>query len=206
MGFLQLIPATKLTATYDGEARTLLLQAQGQVQNYTSGIHFVFRGPTPGGFDTFQLLGWVGPIGPGTSPYDHLQRFENMDYPGAYVRIADAGHPDGTPVPVEVVPGAATSAAVPTEEVRRIAVGGALELSAAACVPPRATVSLERDPAFLALESAGIQNPSGGAEIVWSLRGLKPGETQVKIVYMGGINPLITVRTVKVIIGPAAAK
>jgi hypothetical protein len=200
MGFLQLIPANQLTATYDGETRTLLLRAQGQAQNYTSGIHFLFL-PTPGRLDTFQLLGWVGPIGPGTTAYDHLQRFENMSFPGAYVRIADAGHPEGVPVPVEIVPGAGTSAAPPVQEVRRIPVGGTLELSAAVWVQPGAKQSLEQDPSFLALESAGIQNPSGGAEIVWSLRGLKPGETLVKIVSMGGITPLVTVRFVQVIIG-----
>lgn len=205
MGFLQLIPATQLTATYDSETRTLLLRAQGQAQNYTSGIHFVAQ-ISPEARDTFQLMGWVGPIGKGTTAYDHLQRFEHMDFPGAYVQVEDAGHPGGVPVPVEVIPGAAASAPAPVQEVRRIAVGGVLELRAAVWAQRGATQSLDQDAAFLALESAGIQNPSGGPEIVWSLRGLKAGETQVKLVSIGGITPIATSRTIQVIIAPVPAQ
>lgn len=204
MGFLQLIPATQLNATYDGETRTLLLRAQGQAQNYTAGIHFTMK-TTPEGRETFQLMGWVGPLGKGTTPYDHVQRFEHMDFPGAYVQVEDAGHPGGVAVPVEVIPGAAASAAAPAHEVRRIAVGGSLELRAAVWVQRGATQSLDQDAAFLALESAGIQNPSGGSEIVWSLRGLKPGETHVTLMWVGGLTPISTSRTIQVIIGPIPA-
>ncbi len=199
MGFLQLIPATELNATYFGEMRTLVLRAKGQAQNYTSGIHFAFAGTAPGGLDVFRLMGWVGPIGPGTTPYVHVQRFENINYPGAFVQIEDAGHPGGVLVPVEIVPDAASAPAT-TEEVRRIPLGGDLELREKVWCERGATQSLERDAAFLALESAGIQNPSGGCEIVWTLRGLKIGETQVKLVSTGGINPIITSRTIRVII------
>lgn len=204
MGFLQLIPATQLNATYDGETRTLLLRAQGQAQNYTTGIHFTMK-TTPDGRDTFQLMGWVGPLGKGTTPYDHVQRFEHMEFPGTYVLVEDAGHPGGVAVPVEVIPGAAASAAPPVHEVCRIAVGGNLELREAVWVQRGATQSLDQDAAFLALESAGIQNPSGGSEIVWNLRGLKAGETQVKLVSIGGITPIATSRTIRVIIGPVPA-
>lgn len=199
MGFLQLIPATQLNATYDGETRTLILSAQGQVQNYTSGIHFSPATPQ-GGIDTFKLLGWVGPIGKGTTAYDHLQRFEPMDYPGRYVQVEDAEHPGGVAVPVEVIPGAAASSPAPTQDVRRIAVGGDLELRAAVWNQRGATQTLEQDASFLALESAGIQNPSGGPEVVWNLRGLKAGETQVKLVSIGGITPIVTARIVRVVI------
>lgn len=205
MGFLQLIPASQLHATYDGETRTLLLRAKGDAQNYTSGIHF-FAGTSPDGSDLFKLMGWVGPIGKGTTPYDHLQRFEHMEYPGSFVRVVDAGHPGGVQVPVEIIPGAAATAPAPTQEVRRIAVGGELELRSAVWVQRGATQSLEQDAAFLALESAGIQNPSSGAEIVWNLRGLKAGETRVKLVSIGGITPIATSRTIQVIIAPIPAK
>jgi len=204
MGFLQLIPATQLNATYDSETRTLLVRAQGQAQNYTTGIHFTMK-TTPDGRDTFQLMGWVGPLGTGTTPYDHGQRFEHMDFPGTHVVVEDAGHPGGVAVPVEVIPGAAASAAAPSHEVRRVAVGGSLELRAAVWRQRGATQSLDQDAAFLALESAGIQNPAGGSEIVWSLRGLKAGETQVKLVSIGGITPIVTSRTIQVIIGPVPA-
>jgi hypothetical protein len=206
MGFLQLIPATELNATYDSETRTLLLRARGQAQNYTTGIQFV-AAASPAAAATFRLMGWVGPIGPGTTAYDHLQRFENAEFPGAYVRVEDAGHPDGVPVRVEVIPGAAASAAAPApaNEVRRVAVGGTLELRAMVWEQRGATQSLEQNASFLGLESARIQNPSGGAEIVWSLRGLKAGETQVKLVSIGGITPIATTRTVQVIIGPIPA-
>jgi len=198
VGFLQLIAATELAATYDSETRTLLLLAHGQAQSYTSGIHFTAR-TLHGGRGTFQLIGWVGPLGKGTTPYDHLQRFEHIEFPGAYVQIADAGHPGGVRVPVEVIPGAA-SAAVPAQEVRRISVGDIMELRAAVGTAGGATQFLEQDTSLLALESAGIQNPSGRPEIVWNLRGLKAGETHVKLVLNGGHPPIHTSRIVRVII------
>jgi hypothetical protein len=201
MGFLQLIPATELSATYYGSTRTLQLRAQGQAQNYTSGIHFVAT-ISPEGRSNFRLMGWVGPIGKGTTPYTHLQNFDNMEFPGAYVEIADAGHPGGLAVHVAIVPDAEAGAAAPTPDVRHVAVGGDLDLRASVWAQPGASQSLERDAAYLALESAGIQNPSGGPEIVWNLRALKAGETQVKLVSSGGINPIITSRTIRVIIGP----
>jgi hypothetical protein len=122
------------------------------------------------------------------------------------VLIEDAEHPNGTRVRVEVIPGAAASAAAsattpPATEVRRVALGGVLEVNQLG-----ATQSLERDAAFLALESAGIQNPSGGSEIVWSLRGHKPGETTVKLLSVGGLTPIATSRTIHVIIEPIPAK
>jgi hypothetical protein len=40
MGFLQLIPAENLSATYDAQKHHLILYAQGQVQDATSGIMF----------------------------------------------------------------------------------------------------------------------------------------------------------------------
>ncbi len=206
MGFLQLIPASQLTATYDGETRTLLLRAQGQAQNFTTGIHFVARPSVgPADRDAFQLMGWVGPIGKGTTAYDHSQRFDNMEFPGTYVQIADASHPGGEAVRVEVIPGA-VSAALPAQEVRTVAVGGSLEVRAAVWVQRGATQSIDHDAAFLALESAGIQNPTGGAEIVWSLRGQKAGETQVRVTSIGGVTPIATSRTIRVIIEPVPAK
>lgn len=205
MGFLQLIPATTLSATYDGETRTLVLRAQGQAQNYTSGIHFIAR-VTPGGTSAFQLMGWVGPIGPGTTAYDHPQRFDNVEFPGAFVQIADAGHPGGVPVPVKVDPGAPASAAVSPHEVRHVAVGGELEVRAAVWDQRGATQSLSHDAALLALEAAGIQNPSSGAEIVWTLRATRPGETEVKLVSIGGLTPIATTRTIQVIIAPVPAR
>jgi len=55
---------------------------------------------------------------------------------------------------------------------------------------------------LLALESASIQNPSM-PEIVWTLRGLAPGETQVKLVSIGGFIPIVTSRTIQVVITPS---
>jgi hypothetical protein len=202
MGFLQLIPATQLNATYDSETRMLLLRAKGDAQNYTSGIHFV-AGASPDGHDLFKLMGWVGPLGKGTTPYEHLQRFEHIEFPGSFVVVVDANHPGGVQVPVEVIPGAVATAPAPAPEVRRIPVGGELELREAVWVQRGATQSLKQDASFLALESAGIQNPSG-PEIVWTLRGLKVGETQVKLVSIGGITPIATSRTIQVIITPPA--
>ena len=83
-----------------------------------------------------------------------------------------------------------------------MAVGGDLELRERVWTQRGATQSLEQDAAFLALKSAGIQNPAGGSEIVWNLRGLKAGETLVRLVATGGLSPIITSRTIKVIIAP----
>jgi hypothetical protein len=204
MGFLQLIPATQLTATYDSETRLLLLSAKGDAQNYTSGIHFI-AGTSPGGHDLFKLMGWVGPIGKGTTPYDHLQRFENAEFPGPFVVVVDANHPGGVPVRVEVIPGAGATAPAPTHDVRRIPVGGELELREAVWMQRGATQSLKQDASYLALESAGIQN-SPEPEIVWTLRGVKPGETLVKLISIGGITPIATSRIIQVVITSGPAK
>src|SRR5262249_28032273 len=131
MGFLQLIPATELSATYYGHLRMLQLRAQGQAQNYTTGIHFTAPTIPPGGGYTFELEGWVGPIGKGTTPYTHVQNFDNMPFPGPYVTVEDFGHPDGVAVPVAIVPEEAASAPATTPEVRHVAVGGDLDVRAA---------------------------------------------------------------------------
>lgn len=70
MGFLELIPADELAATYDGI--DLILYAQGQVQDYTTGIMFS-RQPWAGGLK-FDLEGWVGPLHDSHSKYKREQR------------------------------------------------------------------------------------------------------------------------------------
>jgi hypothetical protein len=203
MGFLQLIPATELQATYAIETRTLLLRASGNAQKYTSDIHFSAQ-DEKGGERVFALMGWVGPLGTGTTPYTLEQRFENLEFPGNFVMIQTANHPQGAQVPVMVVATlpAASAAAPSAQDMRRVAVGGRLELRARVWTQPGATQAMHQDPAFLGLKSAGIQNPNGYTEIVWDLEGLKPGETEVKIISSGGLTQIVTTRTIKVLIEP----
>lgn len=208
MGFLQLIPESEVQASYVIETRELVLHAQGQAQKFTTGYSFQPKGRKDGML-VFALMGWVGPIAQGPEPYDFYQRFENIESPGHFVCIQSANHPQGVHVRVEVVPvlpATSAAAASQAQEQRRIPVGAKLELRAAVWEQRGATQSMKQDPAFLQLESAGIQNPTDTAEIVWALKGLKPGETEVKITSMGGLTPIVTVKTVKVLIEAIPAK
>jgi hypothetical protein len=76
MGFLGLIPADKLAASYDSKARKLKLYAEGAVKNYTGGVHFN-RLPLPGVLK-FELEGWTGPVSQGSSPYTYEQEFSTV--------------------------------------------------------------------------------------------------------------------------------
>lgn len=74
----QLIPADKITASYDNEAGLLLLKASGTHVNIVRHIEFK-RLPFDGGL-LFELRAWVGPIVQGESPYDITGSF-NIQLP-----------------------------------------------------------------------------------------------------------------------------
>lgn len=73
MGFLGPVPASELAAVYDPAKQALTLSASGNAQNFTYGFFFK-RTPWEGGL-RFELWGWTGPIGEGTSPFSYSQTF-----------------------------------------------------------------------------------------------------------------------------------
>lgn len=88
MGFLQLIPADELAAVYNPMTQALCLYAKGDAQKFTSGIEFYRDKDFVGGLK-FNLMGWVGPLAPGTEPYEYRQCFANGK-PPAQIIVQDS--------------------------------------------------------------------------------------------------------------------
>jgi len=103
MGFLGLIPADKLAASYDPQNKVLILYAEGKAKKYTTGIHFVQDLHFVGGLK-FDLEGWTGPIGPGWQPYKIKGEFPltlpSVVTPGKDVIIVTANYPGGHAVTI----------------------------------------------------------------------------------------------------------
>jgi hypothetical protein len=103
MGFLGLIPADKVTASYDPEKQILTLIAEGKVKKYTTGIHFVRDCHFVGGLK-YDLEGWTGPIGKGWEPYVCEQEihihFPSVISSGKDIIIATANDSKGEVVTV----------------------------------------------------------------------------------------------------------
>jgi hypothetical protein len=197
MGFLELIPADELAAAYDGI--DLILYAQGQVQDYTTGLKF-------------DLEGWVGPLHDSHSKYKREQRFKihlpNPVYPSGEVIIVDQNNPQGKAVPIRWL-----------KEKRGVANGGSkksasLDAGQGASATPtkpqfvlpedvqlteivhrpflikenmeashRGTIDVKFDTEFVNLKTASI----AGGNIVWQFDPLKTGKTQVVVTVYGGI-------------------
>jgi hypothetical protein len=86
MGFLQFIPAGKLSAIFTNGR--LGLTAMGDAQQFTSGIEFVPDTQLAGGLK-YNLMGWVGPLTGKNQPYQHEQSFEVAGAPKEVV-VQDA--------------------------------------------------------------------------------------------------------------------
>jgi hypothetical protein len=105
MGFLGLIPADHLAASYESGKQLLTLYADGNVQKFTSGIRF-FRDLDFVGGLRFFLQGWTGPLAQGTEPYKYEQAFPIQLITPYYVVnpneviVVTANHPDGVIVPI----------------------------------------------------------------------------------------------------------
>jgi hypothetical protein len=212
MGFLGLIPAKKLAAAYNTVTKTLYLYAEGETQNYTSGIHFA-RNTILGGFK-FSIMGWVGPIGKGTTPYKYSQEFQlNLEGQSGYPKeliIADSTHPQGQAVPIrylgfgedagfnkaDVVSGASTVTGVTgtggNHRQLTVLLKEPFNITQLASVPAGGSIAINFDSNFLTMQTAGIQSPvnaesSGHEDIVWNFNSLKTGNTQVTVTIHGGI-------------------
>lgn len=103
MGFGGLVPASELSAVYDPVKQVLTLAASGEVQNYTYGYKFQ-RMSWIGGL-RFELIGWTGPIGQGTSKYSFSQDFPipglTVFDPEGTVIIVTSNHRNGEAIKIK---------------------------------------------------------------------------------------------------------
>jgi hypothetical protein len=198
MGFLSFIPATRLGATYEPNTKTLYLGAEGDAQNYTSGIAFQHDEQFVGGLK-FKLMGWVGPIGKGTRHYQIDNAFKNLEGPKQVI-IEDANGTHTVPVRylnADVVRSA--QAQVADTDTLRALFKMPFEVRWSASVLTGGSVDISYDDKLLVMESASVQNPSGrGAEIVWTFNSLQTGNSQIVITVSGGIAKFVMRHTIDV--------
>lgn len=221
MGFLGIIPASKLAALYDTKQQKLTLYAQGTVQEFTYGFSF-HRENFYGGLK-FTLMAWTGPLGEKEQPYEYSEGF-SMHLPqphfnSASVLIVTANNPDGESVPIRY------TGVIGNSNVAKISEGDAAKfpadapvnsvvpgftpitvqfntpftIKANAAVPRMGSVTMHYDNTVLSLVSSGISD----ADIVWTFKALKTGHTQVIVTTSGGIAQFVIRETydVNIIIG-----
>ncbi|RHZ72749.1 hypothetical protein CDV55_103798 [Aspergillus turcosus] len=218
MGFLELIPADELKATYDGQ--DLILSAQGQVQDHTTGITFS-RQPYAG-FFRFELEGWVGPLHDSHSKYKHEQRFKiHLVPPYGYIDIVDQNNPNGRFVKIDGInekrAGAhskksasveAGQGAGPTPTKPEFLLPEDVQLTEIVHRPfqikenmeasNRGTINVKFDTKFVHLKTASIAN----GNIVWEFDPLKTGKTQVVVIAYGGITPYVLRQSYEITVLP----
>jgi hypothetical protein len=202
MGFLGLVPADKVTATYLVQKRQLVLQAAGTVPCVTTGIKFE-RVPFFVGGLKFTLEGWTGPLTGETEQYNIETSFSiqlpNRATPSNNILVETANHPDGLEVPIvfdpftiiskptpdpapaaptkadePITPAPSTFLAVPDEQVNALW-KESFTIKQFAQVAETGYVKVKFDDKFLVLLSAGIK----GSDIVWTFNSLQMGFTQV---------------------------
>lgn len=203
MGFLQLIPADKLKAEYNAVSRQLILTANGQAIQFTSGIMFNRDRNFVGGLK-FSLMGWVGPLTGKTEPYQKVQAVD-ISLPSPVINsqsiiVVTANHPQGVKVEIEYATaenngqGAALAAmnnapisenelAVPDAEHITVVYGQTFKITHAAGVPTYGSINIAFDQSALELVTAGIDNNN----IVWTFRAHQIGNTNVVLTISGGI-------------------
>jgi hypothetical protein len=195
MGFLQFIPASRLSAIYTNGR--LGLSATGDAQQFTSGIEFVPDTQFAGGLK-YNLMGWVGPLTGKSQPYQQQQSFEVAGVPKqVVVQDASGSHV----VKVELVPdgtkAATTPAAAGAQQQLTVPLNEPFQIPANASVPSAGSVTVAFDDAFLAMKTASIQN-KGGEQIVWTFDPIKIGRTKVTITTSGGIATFIMQRVIDI--------
>ena len=200
MGFLGLIPADKLAATYDPQAQTLILFAEGNARKYTSNISFVQDIQWVGGLK-FDLEGWTGPIGSGLQQYNYEQKFPvvlpNAVISGKEIIITTANFPEGKVVtvnwlgfgndeksshllnagelssPENQTPQPPLSMRLPTSEV--VVYGESFEIKAGAEAKKGGSVTVKYNSHDLIMTDA--KNEDG--QIIWTFVSITTGWTQV---------------------------
>ncbi|PZF70841.1 hypothetical protein [Taibaiella soli] len=205
MGFLQLIPATQLTARYDAFSHQLILSASGQTPQFTAAINFHRDQNFVGGLK-FDLQGWVGPLTGDMQSYEKTQNVDIM-LPSPVINsksviIVDANHPEGVPVTIEYAElkknGKSITAAdlttsyandtqttaSPANENITALLGRDFQIKHPAVLGTYgASLDISFDNTDLELITAGIQ----GTNIVWTFRPLQVSNTAVVVTTFGGI-------------------
>jgi hypothetical protein len=89
MGFYGPQPVTSVTAFYVwtglGEPGHFFITAQGEAQNFTTGIQLVRESDFVGGL-AVDVMGWTGPLSEGTTPYKVDGTFSGGYLPKVVVR------------------------------------------------------------------------------------------------------------------------
>jgi hypothetical protein len=206
MGFLQLIPATKLAAMYDTVQRKLILFAEGDAIQFTSGINFKRNPAFVGGLE-FSLMGWVGPLSGKKQPYQYKQAFAislpTPHFESGSVIIITANHPKGQKVPIRFTglppakSGTKKATAADKDETVADTVPGHTQLNvlfrtqftikAGSRVPTAGSVDISFDKKYVQLVDATIED----GDIVWTFLAAEMGNTQILVTTYGGIATFI---------------
>lgn len=207
MGFLGLVPADKLAASYDSKSRKLKLYAEGAVQNYTGGVCFN-RLPLMGGLK-FELEGWTGPVSLGSSAYTYEQEFSiplpNPATPSDSVIIVDANNEKGQAVPIHFFglkpPGTNSTESASPETVKSASSSAEPEslvadeehlvqllnkpflIKESKETPKFGHIFIKFETNFLDLKTSYID----GENMVWQFDPIQVGKTQVVLVITGGL-------------------
>lgn len=205
MGFLGVIPASKLTAVYDIDTQTLTLAAEGTIMEATYGYRFE-RIPWLGGLK-FRLQAWTGPLTGKKASYSFSQSFQVSLFPFfGEVIIVDAGNPNGVlvkirfigPIDPPIVGADGTEADTvaasvekeilsPPEDVINVPYKASFTIKRPAETPKFGSIDLQFDPSFLELVTAGIDD----GNIFWKFTSLQTGNTQVIVTLHGGIAQIV---------------
>ncbi|KAL5591796.1 hypothetical protein FOVSG1_010685 [Fusarium oxysporum f. sp. vasinfectum] len=195
----QLIPADSITASYDNEAKLLILKASGTHVDLTRDIEFR-RLPFDGGL-LFELIGWVGPIVHGESPYEITDSF-NIDLPSivfpSNTVVVNTENKQHWVVPIQynkTTGQAATNGKAEVELPKVEQVSGDQKIVVLADEPftiqqsdsftgKGGSASIDFDKSFLTLTDARIED----GKIVWTFTAQQTGTTEV-FVYVGQTQP-----------------
>ncbi|KAF5989080.1 hypothetical protein FCOIX_116 [Fusarium coicis] len=195
----QLIPADSITASYDNEAKLLILKASGTHVDLTRDITFR-RLPFDGGL-LFELIGWVGPIIRGDSPYEITDSF-NIDLPSivfpSNTVVVNTENKQHWVVPIQYNNSngqAATNgkAEVELPEIKQVSEDKKINVLADepftiqqsdSFTGKGGSVSIDFDKSFVTLNDARIED----GKIVWTLTAQQTGTTEI-FVYVGQTQP-----------------
>lgn len=195
----QLIPADSITASYDNEAKLLILKASGTHVDLTRDIEFR-RLPFDGGL-LFELIGWVGPVVHGESPYEITDSF-NIDLPSivfpSNTVVVNTENKQHWVVPIQynkTTGQAATNGKAEAELPKVEQVSGDQKIVVLADEPftiqqsdsftgKGGSASIDFDKSFLTLTDARIED----GKIVWTFTAQQTGTTEV-FVYVGQTQP-----------------
>ncbi|KAF5535396.1 hypothetical protein FPHYL_13203 [Fusarium phyllophilum] len=193
------MPMHSITASYDNEAKLLILKASGKHVDLTRDIAFR-RLPFDGGL-LFELIGWVGPIIRGESPYEITDSF-NIDLPSivfpSNTVVVNTENKQHWVVPIQYNSTngqAATNgkAEVELPEIKQVSEDKKIDVLADepftiqqsdSFTGKGGSVSIDFDKSFVTLNDARIED----GKIVWTLTAQQTGTTEI-FVYVGQTQP-----------------